>query len=849
MLKYIYKIVGLFMVFVGALFFFGSRVQSEIYEEGTTSYMGKESLPYMTLTTQGITVNTLYGYNGPLDEDIVRESITPLNEEKKLHLSIAGGSSSIIKLKYEVVDKDSGEVLFSDEVNSLNENTKELDLFFDYGFATSTEYILSLTATTEQGRRVHYFTRLKYYSQDSNLAKKMQFAKQFHEDTFSKGNVEKVAKFLETDGTAEDNTLARVTIKSSSDLVTWGKMAPRKVTEPVPIIKEYNMETACFQFNYFVEAETSSGKEVYRVNEFYRVRYASGMAYLLNFERTLESQFDVKLTNVQRSQIKVGITNDTDMDILSYGDRKKVFFARGGNVYQYDMDKKENKITKVYSALSENADDFYRVNASQDIRLLKVDDAGNLYFAAYGYFSRGQYEGKVAIVLYEYVPESGQLVELVYLPMDTTYQQLKQDFNEYGYVSEKNNYYFVVADVVYSYNMETRRLLKLAENVTEDSFRIMKKSHCFVWSSSLETGYGTELTIFDLETEKKIIITSETEEEYIRLLGVINEDVVYGFVNKGDITVDSTGETIVPCKNLVIANKEGTVSKAYDAQGKYITKVKVQGNVMTLSRAKKVGKSFRKISNDSILNQTESTSSAYSLKARMTSSLLTEWYIGFPLNFTMESVPSYEVAEDMVISGGRSVHLDMPKMSKYYVYALGKITGAYENAAVAIAHADEQMGVVVSSSHRVIWERSGSFLMNSVGGLEMQKQTESISNYGACAYMILRANHFTVSGEKLSKKNSVYEMMKTYMDETVNLTGGTLEQVLYFVSNNKYVVGVLGDSTAVVISGYDTKTITYYEPSTGKVKTASRKAMEKAFKAAGNVFISYTNAFSTGKDE
>lgn len=71
------------------------------------------------------------------------------------------------------------------------------------------------------------------------------------------------------------------------------------------------------------------------------------------------------------------------------------------------------------------------------MRLLKTDSDGNLYFAVAGYVPRGQYEGKVAIVLYKYAAQEKQIQELVYLPIDTTEQQLNKDFNNYGYVSGK----------------------------------------------------------------------------------------------------------------------------------------------------------------------------------------------------------------------------------------------------------------------------------------------------------------------------------------------------------------------------------------------------------------------------
>lgn len=842
MIKYLYKAVVLLVVFAGALFYFGRQLESDMYEEGVQISRGEERIPFLTLASQNVEMNRLYGYNGPLDHKIVRESLTPISTDKKLQITIHDKEVRLIKLQYDIMDKDTDEVYFSGAMNAIGKDTKKLELDLDYGFQTSMEYVLSLTATTDSGRKVHYYTRLKYYTQDSFLKEKLAFAMQFHKDTFSKSKAEQLETYLEPDGTASNDSLATVNIKSSSDLVTWGRLSPKKLSEPVPTVKEYNMETACFHLNYFVEGTTASGKEVYHVNEFYRVRFASGHSYLLNFERTLETEYDPKLTSVQKNQLKIGITNEVDMETLVCEKTKRLFFARSGNLYCYDMDKEKNVVTKLYSSYSEQASYEYRQGGGQSIRLLKTDEEGNLYFAVYGYFPRGQYEGKVAIVLYKYVQQENMINELVYLPMDTTYQQLKQDFNDYGYVSSRNVYYFIVANVVYSYNMESRRLTKIAENITDIGFKIIKKSNCFVWSDSQETGYGENLTVFNLENEEKVQIPKSRDGEYIRLFDVINENVVYGYVKKSDITSTTAREPLIPCYKLVIADAAGKeVKKAYSSKKQYVTNVKVEGNVMTLSRVKRSGnKKFQRIADDSILNQTEEKTSVYDLKSRVTSGTLTEWYIGFPSTFIIDEVPAYEVAMDELVTSGRSVHLDEVKVPKYYVYALGKITGSYEDPAEAIRKADEQMGVVVSASHMVVWERSGSFLMNSVAGLEMQEATSKVSNLAACAYMVLKANHFSVDAQKMSAKNrSLYEMLGQYMNEPVNLTGLTLEQVLYFVSSGKYVIGMTGKSTAVVICGYDTKTVSTYNPANGKKETIGRAEMEKTFHDAGDKYVSY----------
>ena len=106
--------------------------------------------------------------------------------------------------------------------------------------------------------------------------------------------------------------------------------------------------------------------------------------------------------------------------------------------------------------------------------------------------------------------------------------------------------------------------------------------------------------------------------------------------------------------------------------------------------------------------------------------------------------------------------------------------------------------------------------------------------------MVLKKNHFTVDAKKLSQKNKpVYSMLSEYMTTPMNLKGCTLEQVLYFVSNNKAVIGMTSDNQAVVISGYTARQLYLFNPNNKKEVTVSRSEYEHIFKNAGNRFISY----------
>lgn len=837
MVKNIYKTVILILVFIGALFFFGWQMKTDVHDTGSEVEFTQESFPYVQLSTQGYTINTLYGYSAPMEPDIIRESVTPLAQDKKLSLILGEAVTHLTKLQYQIIDKESGEIYDTGNINAIAQNQKKIDIVFDYNFKTSTEYILDLMGTSSEGREIHYYTRLKYYIDDSHLAQKLAFVKKFHKDTFVKSKAQDLERYLEPNGMNKNTTLASVDITSSSELVTWGGMSPEVISDELITVKEYNMETACVQYNYFVRAKTASGQETYHIKEFYRVRYSGGQNFLLNFDRTMEASFDVKMASTQKNQLKLGITGDNTSRMLTNKEENILFFARDGVLYRYDMTK--NEMMKVYQTFSDEASYLYRAYDEQDIRLLKVDENDSLYFCAYGYFPRGEYEGDVAVVLYEYTAD-GELQELVYMPSSTTYQQLKEDFEEYGYVSSRGIYYFTVANTVYAYNMSGKRLEKLVENVKSNSFMTMESANCYVWSSSLSSGYGESITLYNLETAEKQVIYRPDSDTYIRLLGVIEGNVVYGFVRKDDIVQNKDGTRVIPCYELYIADMKGEIKRKFTKSQRYVQNISANGNVINIKLCRKSGGQFVKAGEDSILGPSESKAVKFRYVSRVTSKSLTEWYIQFPAAFEMADTPKLVEGPKTLFTSERFVRLEQPDVTKYYVYAVGKITASYESARQAIQEADKQMGVVISSNHQVVWERSGSFLQNSIGGLEVTKAGGGVSNLAACAYMVLKQNHIDVDAKELSKKNKpVYNMLAEYMTKPVSLKGCTLEQVLYFVSNNKSVIAMTSDNKAVVIGGYTTNQLYLYDPDTGRRKTVRRTDYEKIFKDAGNRFISY----------
>ena len=217
------------------------------------------------------------------------------------------------------------------------------------------------------------------------------------------------------------------------------------------------------------------------------------------------------------------------------------------------------------------------------------------------------------------------------MPMNTTYQQLHADFEEYGYVSSRGIYYFTVADTVYAYNMTGKRLEKVAENIKQDSFMTMEGANCYTWSSSLAKGYGESITIYNLENDEKKVLYRPDKNSYIRLLGVIEDNMVYGYVRQEDIGRTKNGSRVIPCHELYIASTTGEVRRQYSKKNIYVQKIVSNGNVINMSLCKRASDgTYVSAGEDTILNNTEKNSSRFSYVSRVTNKCLTEWYIQFP---------------------------------------------------------------------------------------------------------------------------------------------------------------------------------------------------------------------------
>ena len=394
--------------------------------------------------------------------------------------------------------------------------------------------------------------------------------------------------------------------------------------------------------------------------------------------------------------------------------------------------------------------------------------------------------------------------------------------------------------MVYAYNMSSKRYDILTKNASRDHFSMLKEAKCFVWSNLNDKGQADNITILDLDTSKRLTVSSP-ENQSIVVLGTIDANLVYGFVKNKDIYESTTGGVVRPAHKLIISDCKGNILREYKVKNRYITSATIEDNVIRLKRVQKKNGKFVRAHGDTIMNQKDNKIQSFDLTTRVTQKMLTEKYISLPAGFVMEKRPEVIATKCVMVTENTTLHLsgdDTSTSVKYYIYANGEITQSTTSARNAISTADMQMGVVMDSKSHIVWERGGKFLSKQLSNINYPQDTSS--SIKACTQMLLQAAQVTTTTSQL-KGNSIFSMLKEYLEQPVSLTGCTLDEVLYFVSGEKPVIGMLDTNHAVLITEYTSSTVSWMDPVTRHKKTVSLTSAERMFKNAGYEFVSYVS--------
>ena len=778
------------------------------------SDMNDAVLPEVMVQFGDVLTNRMYGYRQPMEADFVRDSVTPLDTTKKLTLVVNPYVTKVRNLSYEIRTSDGSKVMENRTIKSLETGSDgylRTEIEISSGLLMNQEYSLQITLSTNHGD-AYYYTRV--VSRSATYTEQYaKFADDFVQMSLDKTQADNLAAYLETSDSASSRNFAGLNINSPLADISWGNLNPQLSKAGIPVIKDINETTASISIEYEISAQNENGNtEYYLVTDFYRMRYDETRIRLLDFKRSASEIFDPSLSVISNSGLLLGVRSK-DVDYLTNEDGSVTAFTQNGDIWSYVPD--TGKFVEIFTFRKDTESDFRDARVEHDIKLLSVENNGDVDFMVYGYMNRGAHEGYSGVGIYHYNNDQGAIEEQVFIPCTESFEFLQEDLGTLSYVNQSGQLFIMIAGNLYQINIDENTYEVLADHIDSDDFGVSVTNAHAAWKS--ESGdYAGQIEFIDFDTMERRRIAPEASQK-LDLLGFMNEDLIYGIVLDGDTLPNATGYMIDGITTFRIEGFDGTVKKEYHQDGLYVAGVTVGTTLMEFTLVQKSGDIYKGVKKDNIMNN--STAATDKTSVEQTSSSRQ----GVIVRLTSEDSPSSE--EPLILyakvrnAGEKVVDIQVDKSSVeevYYVYAGGGLDSVWTDPAKAVQRADKQTGVVLNRAQQYVWERGNMKTQITLNTTDIPE--------------IIR----TASLDVQNLQNGLGDSAKV-----TDLTGCSLENVLYEVSAQRAVIARTGSDSSVVIVGYDQYNTYLLDPSTGEVKPYGMNDSTALFKNAGNMFITY----------
>lgn len=804
----------LFLVFLLGVAGFSCLMNNKSTDNKTE--LAVAGIPCMAMKIGNMEVNRMYGYADNMQADFMRDGLTPVGTDKTLSVSITPNGRKIESMVYEIRTSDGSRVIENNKIKNFRKEAdgkKTAEFTLQKSILMNQEYSLVFTLNTDEGNW-NYYTRILQRA-GLSTEKYVEFVDSFYTKTFEQESKGDLATYLESDSTARNNSFYKLNIHSSLNMVTWGELAPKISRPGIPTIRDISETAGNISLTYYITAEDEQGKiERYQVDEYYRMRYDQTRVRLLDFERSTKQILTEEQRIVADGRLNLGVT-DSDMEFLSDSEGSIIAFVQQGDLWSYNLE--TNKMVRIFSFRDTGSNDERNEISQHDIDIVRVGKNGDVDFVLYGYMNRGEHEGRVGTAVYHYSAEENAIEEKFFLKSLRSYEFLKKQIEELCYVSKENQLYLLIESTLYQINMEDKTYNVIQDNIEKDCFKVSENGRYAAWMKGMNPDNTTDIVFMDLEKAQQQNIKAEAGTK-IRLFGFINNDVIYGVANDGDIMQNDVGGVDFGMHEVRIQNRKGELVKSYSQDGYYVMDVIVQENLLELQRAQKTPEGYLRTNSDQIMNNVKN-------KQDKTFAVITTT-IERQANVTAIQYAAAGSGQEPLVMEAKLLEtmedhvLDMQTKEdgkeEYYVYARGKLWDIFENAAEAVICADESEGVVLNRNQQYVWERGN------------MKEKADI-NPEDIPLEIRKAQLNTAKlNESLNGQGTA-----------VNLTGCTLEQILYELSSSRPVITRGEEGKAKVIVGFDGYNTRLYDPETNETSYCGMQDSTKLFKENGNVFICF----------
>ncbi len=832
-MKNVIKIISIVVAFVATavltFIFTNKKIEVKI------TNMTEATLPVVSFETEGGTrYNYLHGYTCDVDTNEIRDLVTAIPENMRLKLIIDKYNADVKQISYEIKSLDNNNLYENTSINNYDEHNGQIscELNIKNLIEKEKEYLLIVNIKTANFESVCYYTRITYQP-GINLDSKLDFAKEFTENTLDSEKLNTIKTYIEPNSSHDNTNFGKINIHASLKQFGFDELLIEGHNSMYLSLKELDGNNATVNVAYNLNISDFKVTSTLLVEDSYVLTETPTRMYLMDFEREANQVFDPDNAIMPSSRVYLGISSEFTTEKMCNSSGKHTAFVRNNELWMYGNDTKQLK--GIFTFREREGDNVREGYNKHGIKIIDIDSKGNMRFAVYGYMNRGAHEGALGISVYSYKAETNTVDEIIFIASDSGYDVISAEFGELIYVNKNGTLYMLYDDTLYSLEASGKECVKVVENLKEDSYIISPDMSVFTYLKQ-----DNSMEVIKLEDFSKYTIDAAPGDK-LALIGYLGEDWAYGMAKASDISMMPDGTMVFPMYRIVIIDKNYNLVKNYSIDGTYVSDTTISGKRLLLDRViKREDGIYVATDDDQLMSRDENVVTEKLLDTVVsTQTRKKELYISLPVK--VESLDKFEYGYSDEVAYGNSyvVNIEAKENEDFFAYGKSNFEGKYENVSDAIINAYNSYGKALDAKLNTIYvtrSKSNAYALDAFRG---NKVSESDSLAEALR-IVLEYNAMEVDVKSELQANNAIEIMdKNLFAKAYNIKGPTLDCVLYYVYKNTPVIAKIGVEHYVVITGYTKTNVTYFDPVSGQNKTIDRDDFEYNANKFDNTYIIY----------
>ena len=773
------------------------------------------SLPLVYSEVESHPVNVLNGYTMEIDSALLEDHLTPVPSDGGLPMTVLCFGCSLKEIRWEIRGRDNAEQLAQGQVAEWVENHETAAFTLDLSQAvvqTDREYRLKLTLVTTDGRSIDYYSRVRRMD-GLHAAEMVDYVMAFHNATFDKGAATAFTVNMESDGTADDNTLGESSLHSSYQQITWGSLKPQQVGNVSLSILEMDASFGSFKLEFEVAAEDSNGEtDRFLATEYVSLQWSEKWTerqfYMMDYRRTVSELMSASDTRLKDKGLELGIQRPEDVEVLEAAGGWTVF-RTAGELWSYQP---EGRLLNCLFTFRQTDEDPRRYTRNYGIRVLKVSENGDVSFLVYGYMGSGAHEGQTGVSCLTYTRENNTLSEIFFLPYSGSFEDLREGVNTLSCMSAAGDVYLMAGDTVYSVDWEGGEVVVLVDQASRRHLAVNEAQTAIAWDMELQEGESGSVQIFYLDNGESQIVGAESGG-WIAPCGFIEEDCVLGVGHKGE-AAQAGAVQVHPYYAILIRNRAGEELARYEQEGIRISSVSVSAGQVLMERIRKDETAYVQIESDTLIRNSNPNLQGPELLVRSGDDVKQRvWLLSVPVAAGSGELILAEKAKVSFASGGQWTLPEAETSVRYYGWSEGENVIITDTAGEAVAAVYDKMGAVSDSEGRLVWMRTGR--QNTTSLRVADKTGVDVSwSRKECMKQLLASQGLNVAAlETLPEELSAMDLMDAlFPGAALNLTGAPMRALLYYIDRGTPVLLIDAERRAMLLVGFDPYNVVLFDP-------------------------------------